>query len=111
MFRRFVLIRLQDVSGVSGRGIVVHGVQFPDGVCAYRWHSDRRTTCVADGIDDIEAIHGHGGATVVHWLDGEDDPALDTVTALWDIERNHVLPVPDGSLRGPKEGERGSAAA
>lgn len=73
--RRFLLVRNEDVTGVSGVGPVVWGIQYPDGVCAYRWNSPHRTTCVADSIQDIEAIHGHGGATQVVWVDSPTDGA------------------------------------
>jgi len=70
MFRRFVLNRYVDVNNYSGTGIVVYGVQFPDGTCAYRWHTDKPgTTCIADSIQDIADIHGHDGATVLEWID------------------------------------------
>jgi len=72
LMRRFVLVRDIDVTGVSGQGAVVWGICFPDGVCAYRWNTTRRTTCVADCIDDIAAIHGHDGATRIVWLDDEE---------------------------------------
>lgn len=65
------MVRDTDVTGVSGVGTVVWGIQFPDGTCAYRWNSRYRTTTVADCIDDVEKIHGHGGATSVVWLDNE----------------------------------------
>lgn len=70
--RRFVLVRDTDITGISGEGVVVWGIMFPDGTCAYRWNSRWRTTCIADCIDDIESIHGHNGATRVVWLDDED---------------------------------------
>lgn len=70
--RRFMLVRDVDVTGVSGEGPVVCGIEFPDGVCAYRWMTRWRTTCLADSIDDIRAIHGHDGATRVVWLDDEE---------------------------------------
>lgn len=70
--RRFVLVRDTDVTGISGEGVVVWGICFPDGTCAYRWNSKWRTTCVADGIDVIEAVHGHDGATRVVWLEDEE---------------------------------------
>ncbi|GIH95429.1 hypothetical protein Psi01_60590 [Planobispora siamensis] len=89
MFRRFVLIRKVDVTGVSGSGVVVHGVRFPDGVCAYRWNSPWKTTCIADSIADIEKIHGHDGATVVHWLDGENDQALADADLWQSVRRVH----------------------
>lgn len=70
LFRRFILNRYVDVNDYSGTGIVVYGVQFPDKTCAYRWCTDKPgTTCVADSIEDVIAIHGHDGATIVEWWD------------------------------------------
>jgi hypothetical protein len=77
--RRFRLIRHQDVSGVSGTGPVAEGVQFTDGAVALRWYGDYPTTTVWDGIESVIAIHGHGGAAEVEWLDPEQrgpDPDL-----------------------------------
>ncbi len=71
--RRFALQRDTDISGISGPGTVVWGVQFPDGVCAYRWNTPTATTSIADSIADVEEIHGHNGATRVVWLDAECD--------------------------------------
>ena len=67
--RRFELHREQDVTGVSGIGVVVEGVEFSDGRCAYRWLSEHATTTVADSIDVVEKIHGHDGRTAVVWVD------------------------------------------
>jgi hypothetical protein len=67
--RRFRLIRAQDVSGVSGVGVVGEGVQFSSGKVALTWHSDVHSVTVFDGVDDVEAIHGHEGRTVIDWLD------------------------------------------
>lgn len=35
--RLFVLDRVEDVSGVSGTGVVAEGIEFSDGVGALRW--------------------------------------------------------------------------
>lgn len=67
--RRFILIRKEDVTGVSGTGVVVWGVVFPDGTATYRWNTPTATTCVGDSIDDVIAIHGHNGATELVWID------------------------------------------
>lgn len=72
--RRFRLMRHEDVSGVSGTGPVAEGVQFTDGAVALRWYGDYPTTTVWDGIDSVIAIHGHGGATEVEWLDPDPGP-------------------------------------
>lgn len=68
--RPFVLERDTDVTGVSGTGIVAEGVCFSDGVVALRWTSDWPTSVVFHerGMDSVEAVHGHGGATRVIWL-------------------------------------------
>lgn len=67
--RRYALVRDEDASGVSGTGLVALGVQWPDGVCALRWVSEHRSTAVYDTIQDVEAIHGHGGRTRIVWMD------------------------------------------
>lgn len=67
--RRFLLERNTDISGVSGTGVVVWGVVFPDGRVAYRWNTPTATTCTADSIEDVVAIHGHEGATQLVWID------------------------------------------
>lgn len=65
--RIFQLHRDHDVSGISGTGIVADGVVFPDGVTVIRWRGERRSTVVWQSVDDVEAIHGHGGATRIVW--------------------------------------------
>ena len=68
--RRFELVRDVDVSGISGTGVVAEGVEFSDGTVVIRWITgDHRSTVVWPNIGDVEAIHGHGGATRVHWID------------------------------------------
>jgi hypothetical protein len=67
--RRFTLHRDEDVSGVSGTGVIVEGIEFTDGAVAYRWRGTWRTTTTADSIETVERIHGHDGKTRVVWLD------------------------------------------
>lgn len=71
---RFVLQRDADVSGVSGTGIVAHGVVFPDGTCVLRWLGDYRSTVVWRTLDEAMAVHGHDGATRPVFLDGISSP-------------------------------------
>lgn len=62
--RTFYLARHEDVSGVSGTGIVAEGVEFSDGKCAIRWIvGDHRSVVVWDSVGDVQAIHGHDGKT------------------------------------------------
>jgi hypothetical protein len=65
----FILERTEDVSGVSGIGIVAEGVEFTGGVVALRWLSDWPTSVVFHdkGIDSVVSVHGHDGRTRVVW--------------------------------------------
>ena len=67
--RRFHLVRIEDVGGVSGTGVVAEGIQFTDGVAVLRWVSGYRSTAVYASMADIEAIHGHEGRTYIRWMD------------------------------------------
>lgn len=69
--RRFKLIRTQDVTGVSGKGYIADGVQWPDGTCALRWRTQTATHAQYDNIADVETIHGHDGATQIEFTDPE----------------------------------------
>jgi hypothetical protein len=71
--RRFQLVRSVDHSGVSGTGTVAEGVEFSSGRVALEWLSDWPTSVVFHdkGIQSVEAIHGHGGATRIVYLDDE----------------------------------------
>lgn len=67
--RRFQLVRHIDVSGVSGTGVVCHGVQFPDGRVVTAWNAAISQICVWSRLEDVLAIHGHNGATELEWID------------------------------------------
>lgn len=68
--RRFILNRIEDETGISGTGTVVEGVLFSDGKVAMRWIvGEHRSTVVWDSIEAVEEIHGHGGRTVLEWVD------------------------------------------
>jgi hypothetical protein len=67
--RRFYLVRHVDPSGVSGTGIVAHGVEFCDGSVALRWICAKPSTSVWDSIEDMISVHGHAGSTIIRWLD------------------------------------------
>lgn len=66
--KQFHLVRDEDVSGVSGTGVVAEGVQFSDGTVALRWTAgEHRSTVVWNDIKSVEVIHGHNGATRIEW--------------------------------------------
>lgn len=69
MMQRFRLIRHEDKTGVSGTGVVAEGVEFNDGVVALRWFGPTPSTVIHESIDNVAKIHGHGGATVIDWMD------------------------------------------
>lgn len=68
-FRRFILVRDEDVSGVSGTGVVVQGCQFENGKAVMHWVSETSSVAVYENIEDIIKIHGHNGATRLVWVD------------------------------------------
>ena len=70
---RFVLRRMEDESGVSGVGLVAEGVRFTDGTAAMRWRTGTASTAVYASMADVEAIHGHGGKTVIQWVENDLD--------------------------------------
>lgn len=66
--RCFLLDRREDVTGVSGTGIVAEGVQFSDGTAVIRWHGAHATTTVHTSLESVKAIHLHGGRTALVWV-------------------------------------------
>lgn len=85
----FVLRRNEDVTGVSGTGIVADGAIFPaagKSVCVVRWRGERGSTVVWDHLGHVKDIHGHDGRTVVELVPvGELIAALREVTDIGDL--------------------------
>lgn len=68
--RRFHLERDTDVTGISGTGVVAEGIVFSNGKTVIAWVvGEHQSTVVWDGIESVDAIHGHGGATRIVWDD------------------------------------------
>jgi hypothetical protein len=67
--KRFVLQRNVDETGISGTGDIAEGVLFSDGTAVLRWLTFARSTGIYASIGEMETIHGHGGKTVVRWVD------------------------------------------
>lgn len=55
--RTFKMHRGNDESGVSGTGVVLEGVVFPDGKVAVQWVVERTSVGIYDNYGDFEAIH------------------------------------------------------
>jgi hypothetical protein len=68
--RFFVLFRNEDVSGVSGTGVVAEGCVFSNGRVALQWRSNGlESIAIHESIESLEQIHGHGGRTHIMFLD------------------------------------------
>ena len=67
--RRFALVRHVDYTGVSGIGVVAYGVAFADGQIVLRWCSTHPATSLWSSLNDLLAVHGHGEATSIEWID------------------------------------------
>lgn len=65
--RPFFLYRADDVSGMSGTGVVAVGTVLPSGRAVMEWQSRWPTVTVFRSVEDIVRIHGHGGKTVLCW--------------------------------------------
>src|SRR5207302_5402307 len=74
--RRFTMERQNDVSGVSGTGIVLEGVLFSTGVVVIHWLTPppRGSISVFDSMDQFLSIHVRphpGNHTVLTFEDGQ----------------------------------------
>ena len=72
IFRRFVLNRSKDESGISGTGVVAEGLQFSSRKCVISWLSETPSIEIYDSIEEVRRIHGHQGETQIKWIDGSD---------------------------------------
>ena len=63
----FHLMRHEDATGTSGTGVVAIGCQLPSGSCVIEWTSYHSSLGIYRNINDIEALHGHGGNTSIVW--------------------------------------------
>ena len=71
--KRFHLVRNEDETGISGTGIVTDGIEFSDGSVIMKWNTDTTSLALYASIEDVITIHGHGGKTVVQYVDDEFD--------------------------------------
>lgn len=65
--RTFLLVRTEDVSGVSGKGVVAEGIEFADGQVVLSWLSKHHTLEILPSIEKVETVHGHDGKTTIVW--------------------------------------------
>lgn len=67
--QRFRLHRFIDDTGYSGTGDVAEGVVFSSGKVCIQWKRDIKSIGIYDSIEDLLKVHGHGGKTVVEFID------------------------------------------
>lgn len=63
--RTFKLNRKDDLSGVSGTGLVAEGVEFDTGQIAICWMTKYHAIGIYENLHTLEQVHGHNGATEV----------------------------------------------
>lgn len=76
--RRFRLRRNEDESGVSGVGYVAEGIKFSDGQTVINWLTDTRSIGIYHSVVEMIHIHGHGGKTIIEWIDEESEDGSGT---------------------------------
>ncbi len=69
--RRFVLIRSEDPTGISGTGLITEGIEFLSRKCVLSWLTEYTSVAMYDDIETLMKIHGHDGLTKLHWVDPE----------------------------------------
>jgi hypothetical protein len=65
--RNFLLYRIEDETGVSGKGVVAEGVEFLNGQCALQWLTEPGSIGIYNNLSELLAIHGHNSKTEVIW--------------------------------------------
>ncbi len=66
---RFVLVRDEDLTGVSGSGIVAEGIVFTSGQVVINWLREPFSTGLYQSLEDVIFVHGHGGRTKLQFID------------------------------------------
>lgn len=74
----FQLLRIIDVTGIAGTGVVATGYVAPNGKASLFWTvpGKPQTVVTADCFEDL-CVHLHEGKTVVQWLWVEEKNAQD----------------------------------
>lgn len=67
--RRFLLRRKEDISGVSGTGVVAEGIRFSNGQAVLHWLTQLSSVAVYHSVDVLVQVHGHDGSTILEWVD------------------------------------------
>jgi hypothetical protein len=65
--RTFTLVRLNDVSGISGTGVVAEGVEFSSGNVVITWFGDKPSVVIWESILHAMEVHCHNGNTLLRF--------------------------------------------
>lgn len=69
--RRFILDRSQDITGISGTGVIAYGIEWlPDGPCDLFWLRTK-TTGQYPSIKSLQSIHCYNDNAKVIWVENE----------------------------------------
>ncbi len=70
MIKTFVLLRNEDITGISGTGAVAEGCIFTDtNEVVLHWYGEHSSTNIYHSIDDLIFLHGHEGRTKIVFND------------------------------------------
>lgn len=64
--KQFYLNRTDDISGVSGTGIIGQGVILPSGRVVMEWTTKHKSIAIYDSIDKIQVLHAHKGTELIY---------------------------------------------
>lgn len=67
--KQFYLNRVDDISGVSGTGVIAHGVILPSGKVVMEWVTTHKSIGIYDSIEEIQMLHAHKGKTFLVYVD------------------------------------------
>lgn len=69
--RRFRLNRTVDQTGISGTGLVLHGLVFPSGRVVVEWRAPLTSVAIYEDLAMFVRIHidGHPNCARIEWLD------------------------------------------
>lgn len=66
--KQFYLNRKEDVSGVSGTGIIAQGVIFPSGKVVMEWATSYGSIAIYENINEIQVLHANKGKTELIYI-------------------------------------------
>lgn len=72
--RTFHLHRDEDVSGVSGIGVIAEGTLYSNTKVVISWLTVHKSMSIYDSLAEMMAVHTHGTKTRIVW-DDEVQPA------------------------------------